>query len=104
MAGFVARDGLVGSGRLPGVAVGGVKARVLGRAVVGIDDVAGRAAAGAIVAGMIVGPGQRQQRIHEARLLKSQEHGIGAVDGAEAAVAELGVGTSWSFVGQRITD
>ena len=54
--------------------------------------VAGRAAAAAIVAGLIVGAGKRQQRIEQARLLQAEEHGIGAQLRAEAAIAQFASG------------
>ncbi len=56
------------------------------RAIVGVDDVAGGAAARAIVAGMIVGAEEIQRRIEQPRLLQADEHRIGAVLGAQAAV------------------
>ena len=51
----------------------------------------------AIVAGMIVGAGQRQQRIEQARLLQAEEHGIGAQQRAQAAVAQLVIGQPGIF-------
>ena len=68
----------------------GVRAGVDRRAVVGVDDVAGGAAAGAIVAGVIVGAEEVERRIEQARFLQADEDGIGAVLGAEAAVAQAG--------------
>ena len=53
-------------------------AGVHGRAVVRVDDVAGGAAAGAVVAGLVVRSQERQQRVEQARLLQAEEDGIGA--------------------------
>ena len=58
------------------------------RAVVGVDDVAGGAAAGAVVARVVVGAEELEHRVEQARLLDAEEHGVGAVQRAEAAVAE----------------
>ena len=93
MARFVLGDG--GIGRRAEAASGRTARR--GRsataiAVVGVDDVAGGAAAGAIVAGMVVGAGQGHDGIEQARFLQAEENGIGAQFGAEAAIAELVVG------------
>ena len=55
------------------------------RAVVGVDDVAGGAAAGAVVAGVVVGAQEVERRIEQPRLLQADEHRIGAVLGAQAA-------------------
>ena len=68
-----------------------------GRAVVGVNDVAGRAAAVAIIARMIVGAGQRQDGIQQASLLQAEEDRIGAQFGAEAAIAQLHIGTAGVF-------
>src|SRR5262249_33677152 len=58
------------------------------RAIIGIDHVAGSAAARAIVAGMVVRAEEIQRRVQQAGLLQTDEHGIGAVLRAKAAVAE----------------
>ena len=79
----------IGGGSLSQIAGSSVSAGVLRRAVVGVDHVAGAAAAGAVVAGLIVGAGKRQQRIEQARLLQSQKDRIGAQLGAEAALAQF---------------
>src|ERR1700720_823611 len=55
------------------------------------------AAAGAIVAGMIVRAGQRHDRIEQASFLQAEENGIGAKLGAEAALAELVIGLAGIF-------
>ena len=80
--------GMVGSGlppavpRLPNLAYG---PRMDRRTVIGIEHVAGRAAAGAIVAGMIVGAEEIERRIEQSRFLQTDEHRVSAVLGAEAA-------------------
>ena len=70
------------------VAVLRVPAGVGRRAVVGVNGVAGRAAAGAVVAGVIVRAEEAQQRIVEPRFLQAEEHGVGAQERAVAARAE----------------
>ena len=59
------------------------------RSIVRVDHVAGTASAGAVVAGMIVGAGKRQQRIEQSSLLQPEKYWIGAQLGTEAALAEL---------------
>src|ERR1700722_12421801 len=66
-------------------------------AIVGIDDVAGGAAAGAIIAGMVVGAKEIEGRIEQARALQAHENGIGAVFGAEAASAQASAWPSRFF-------
>ena len=53
---------------------------------------AGRAAAGAVVAGLIVGAEERQQRVEQAGLLQAEKDRIGARLGAEAAIAQFDLG------------
>ena len=69
---------VLGNGRVGGVGCrrgcrNGVRAGVDRRAIVGVDDVAGGAAAGAIVAGMVVGAEEVERRIEQARLLQADE-------------------------------
>ena len=78
MTGFMLDDGRVGGGALSHVSEARVGTGMLRRAIVRIDDMAGRAAAAAIVARFVVGPGQRQHRIEQAGLLKAEKNGIGA--------------------------
>jgi len=65
-----------------------LRGRVHGRAVVGVDDVAARAAARAELAGDVVGPQQRERGVEQPRLLEVQPHGVDAVERAEAARAQ----------------
>ena len=65
-----------------------------GGAIIGVDDVARGASAGAIIAGLIVCAGEIEERIQEARFLKAEKHGIGAQLGPETAVAEFIVGAA----------
>ncbi len=74
------------------------------RPIVGVNHVTGRAAAVAIIAGMIVGAGQRQNRIQQARLLQAEKHGIGSQLGAQAAIAQLHVRTPRIFFRIRNAD
>src|ERR1051326_1066489 len=78
-------DGL----RLSVVPILRVLHRVFGRSVVRVDHVAGRAAAAAIIAGLIVRTRKGEERIEQPRLLESEEDGIGSNLGAEASIAQL---------------
>ena len=89
MSGLISWNAGIGGSGLSQISGGSVSAGVFRRTVVGIDHVAGAAPAGAVVAGLIVGAGERQQRIEQARLLQSQKNRIGAQFGAEAALAQL---------------
>ena len=88
MAFFVLRNRGVGGAAVAEVAARGVRPGVRGIAIVGVDHVAGGAAGGAIVAGLIVGAEEVEQRIEQARALQALEDGVGAGQGAEAAIAE----------------
>ena len=92
MAGFVSRNRRIGCRAVAAIAEARVWAGMLRRAVVGVDHVARRASAGAIIAGLVVRAGQRKQRIEQARFLQAEKNGIGAQLGAESALAELVVG------------
>ena len=81
-----------------------VRAGMLRRAIIGVNHVASGAAAAAIVAGFVVGAGQRKQRIEQARFLQAEKNGIGAKQGAEAALAELVVGAAGFFFAIGIAD
>ena len=74
MAGLIAGDRGVGLKGEPSVAEAGIRPGVDARAVVGIDHVARGAAAGAIVAGMIVRSQEVQRRVEEPGFLKTDEH------------------------------
>src|SRR5436190_1864656 len=63
---------------------------------------AGGAAAAAIVAGLIVRTGEREQRIEQARLLQPEEHGIHAELSPEAAIAQLDLGPPRIILAHRI--
>jgi hypothetical protein len=70
------------------VAVRGVRAGMDGRAVVRVDDVARCAAAGAIIARMIVRAHEIERRIKQPRLVERHEYGVGAVLSARPARRE----------------
>ena len=101
---LVLRDRRIGGERLPVVAVARVAAGIRGIAVVRVDDVAGRAAAGAVVAGMIVRAEERQMRIVEPRLVEVDEPWADARASAAAAIAETDVGPSRFLAELRIAD
>src|SRR5712675_2332353 len=69
MPGLVFRDGGIGRSAEPRVAVLRVGSRMGWIGIIGIDNVARRAAAGAIVAGMVVRARERHHRIKQARFL-----------------------------------
>ena len=92
MTRFIFRDRWVRRGAVTRVAELRVRAGVSGIAVVGINHVAGRTTAGAVVSGMIVGAGQGKHRIEQARFLQAEKNRVGAQFRAEAAIAELVVG------------
>src|SRR5260221_9596724 len=69
MAGLSLVDGRVAAGADAGVAEGTVRRRMQRIAIVRVNDVARRAPAGAIVAGMVVGSWQRHHRIDQPRFL-----------------------------------
>ena len=91
MAGLILGNSRIGRSAETGVAELRIGCRVRRIAIVCVNDVAGGAAAGAIVAGMIVGAGQRHHRIDETRFLQAEKDGIGAEFRAETAVAQFGV-------------
>ena len=97
MAGLILGNGGVGRSAEAGMAELRVSAGVRRVAIVCVDDVARGAAAGAIVAGMIVGAGQRHDGIEKARFLQAKENGIGAEFGAKAAFAEFVIGLAGLF-------
>jgi hypothetical protein len=70
-------------------------------AVIGIDHMTGAAAAGAVVARLIVGARKREQRIQQAGLLQSEECGIGTQLRSKAARAQFDIGTARLFVEKR---
>ena len=102
MTRFVRRDHWIGiggeavgfCGRDAPVSVLGVRSGMNGRAVVGIDDVACRTAARAVVAGLIVGPEEIERRVQQTRLLQADEHRVGTVSRPQAAHAEPRAGTA----------
>src|SRR5580692_1896721 len=97
MAGFILRDGWVGRSAFSHVSEARVRTCMFRRAIVCVHDVAGRAAAAAIVAWFVVGAGQREHRIEQTRFLKAEKNGIGAKESTETALAELVVGAAGLF-------
>src|ERR1700730_4510310 len=72
--------------------------------VVRVDHMASRAAAGTVVAGMIVGARKRKDGIEQAGLLQAEENGVGAKLGSKPTVAQLIVGLAWRFLAEGIAD
>ena len=104
MSGLISRDGGIGGRGLSQIAGRSVGAGMFGRTVVGVDHVAGAASAGAVVAGLIVGAGKREQRIEQASLLQSEKDRIGAQLGAEAALAQFDLRLARVFFEAGIPD
>ncbi len=89
MARFVARNRrIVRSGETE-IAESRVLRGMFRRAVVRVNDVTRRAAAGAVIARLIVCARQREKRIEQARLLQTEKDGIRAQLRTEPARAEL---------------
>src|SRR5882672_3601294 len=59
------------------------------RAIVGVDDVACRASARAIVAGLVIRSRKRKQGIEQSRFLQAEKYRVGAKLGAEYAIAKF---------------
>jgi hypothetical protein len=94
MARLILRNRGIGGFRRAAIRMGIVKfgRGMHRRAVVGVGGVTRRAAAGTVVAGMVVGAHQGGQRIEQARLLQSQEHRVGTQHRPKPARAELDFG------------
>src|SRR5580765_2559540 len=85
---IVAQAGLIAAEAQALVAVLAVVSGVGGGAVVRVDHVTGRAAAGAIVTRMIVRSQETEQGIVQARLLQVQKNWIDAVERAQATLGQ----------------
>src|SRR5262249_14759686 len=90
VARHIARDGRIVGEAQTAVAVDRVRAGVHPRAVVPVDHMTGGAAAGAIVARVVIGAQEIEGRVEEAGLLEADQAGVSAVLGPQAAVAEAG--------------
>ncbi len=88
MTGFVAWNRGIGLVAQTSIAILGEGAGVHRRPIVCIDNVAGRAAARPVIAGMIVGAQEVKGRIQQARLLQADEDRICPVFGAQSARAQ----------------
>lgn len=105
VSGFVFGDGGVGdtnefvrfSGGESAISEASPWSRVYGRAVIGVDHMAGRAATGAEVAGVIICAEKIEGGIEQPGFLKSDEDGVGSVCGAESAIAEPRSGPTGFF-------
>ena len=104
MARLGSGDRRVGRGALPQVAEGGPGTRVGRVAVVGVDHVAGRAAAGAVIPRVVVGPQERQVGIVEPRLVEVDQRRADAQAGARSAVGEADVRPARLLQGVGIAD
>jgi len=91
VAGFVARDGGVDGLCFAVVAGRGIDAAVFRVAVVGVDGMAGGAAGGAVVTGLLIGAEEPQVRIVEPGLGDVDQWHGDAVAGAGATVGLLDV-------------
>ena len=88
MAAFVLGNGRVGGEAQAAVAKLRIGPRMHGRAVVGVDYVAARATAGAIVAWVVVGAEKVQRWIHEPRFGEGCKYWVHPVLGAEPPIAQ----------------
>ena len=89
MAAFVVTNaGLIARETQTLIAVFRIPAGVGRRTVIRVNDVAGRATAAAIIAGMIIRTHEAEHRIVQARLLQVQENGVNAVQRAESALGQ----------------
>ena len=88
VAALVLRDGRVLLLRAAVVAELGDVGRVDRVAVVGVESVAGRAAARAVVTGLVVRAHVVERRVEQAGLLDADPHRVGAEQGAEAALRQ----------------
>ena len=88
MAPLAVRNGRIDGGARAEVARARVRSGVEPVAVVGVDHVAGAAAAGAIVPGMIVGAEERERRVEQPGALETLEDRVRARERAVAAEAE----------------
>src|SRR5271165_4157884 len=83
-----ARDSWIGLEAEPLVAEQRVRARVHRGSIIRVDHVAGRAAAGAIVAGVVIGTQEVERRVLQPGLLQGDKNRIGAVAGSQSPCAE----------------
>ena len=90
MAALPTRDHRIDREALATVAELRVRPGMDGGAVVGVDHMAAGAAAGAVVAGMVVGAEEVERRIEEPRLREAHEHRIGAVLRSQAPRSQPG--------------
>ena len=97
MAALVFANRFVGGKTQALVAVFCIPAGIGRRTVIGVNDVARRAAAAAIIARMIVRAHEIQQRIVQSRFLQIQKHRIGAEQCAESAIAQTARGLAGFF-------
>src|SRR3981081_976958 len=80
------------------VAEAGVVAGMFGITVIGVDDMARRASAAAIVAGLVVGARHGKERVEKPRLLQAKEDRVSTEGCAETALAELVLGLAGGCV------
>jgi hypothetical protein len=99
--GFILWDGGIGradeiiwvSGCEATISEASPRAGVYGGAIIGVDHVAGRAAAGAKISWVIICAEEVECGVKESGFLEADEYGIGAVSGAKSTVAET---RSWA--------
>src|SRR6266567_963170 len=104
MGGFVFGNGGIARSAYSGVAEARVSPRVCRIAIVRINHMASRAATPTIVAGMVVGAGERHDGIEQACFLQAEKNRIGAQPGAKAAFTQLVVRLAGIFFAIGIAD
>src|ERR1044071_6334997 len=85
------------------VAIFAVVGRMRRRTIIGVDDMASRTAAAAIITGMIIGAHETEQWIVQPHFLQVQNDGISADDRAETAFGEAARGFARRLGGSRDT-
>jgi len=94
---LILRNRRIGRRRLPKITPGRIVPGMFLRTIVGINHMASRASAGAVVPGLVVRSRKRQQRIKQARFLQTENRGICPRQRAKAALAEFNVRLSRRF-------
>lgn len=87
---------VIGEAKTP-IAELGIRTRVDRRAVVGVDHVARRAATRTVIARVIVRAQEVERRVEQSGFGQADEDRIGAILGAQAAIAQASTGPARFF-------
>src|SRR5262249_28349091 len=88
MPGLILGNGWIGAEAVTSVPEASIGAGMVRVPVIGVDDMAGGATAGPVVARLIVRSQQRQHRVEQPRLLQSQEDRVRSQVGTQPARAQ----------------